>query len=161
MSEQNTNTSLAAAEESPQQANLAHCEHQAQPSKDESEVTVMTSLSEADSVDQTSFASVVIQTEESEGNPLDQPLKVGVDGIYPEMPPQLEVSACAELTETAAPIAPLLESHPIGSYPILDELRELLGCKVILIPRACPQFVSEHSKCTTNVRNRVGSKCTT
>jgi P4 family phage/plasmid primase-like protien len=94
----------------------------------------MTSLSEADSVDQTSFASGVIQTEESEGNPLDQPLKVGGDGIYPEMPPQLEVSACAELTETAAPIAPLLESHPIGSYPILDELRELLGCKVILIP---------------------------
>jgi len=134
MSEQNTNTSLAAAEESPQQANLAHCEHQAQPSKDESEVTAMTSLSEADSVDQTSFACAVIQTEEGEGNPLDEPLKVEGDGIYPEITAQQASSACVELRETALPIVPVATIQPAGSYPILDELRELLGSKVILIP---------------------------
>jgi P4 family phage/plasmid primase-like protien len=134
MSEQNTNTSLAAAKESPQQVNLAHCEHQSPPSKDESEVTAMTSLSEADSVDQTSFACAVIQTEEGEGNPLDEPLKVEGDGIYPEITAQQASSACVELRETALPIVPVATIQLAGSYPILDELRELLGSKVILIP---------------------------
>jgi Bifunctional DNA primase/polymerase, N-terminal len=134
MSEQNTNTPFATQEESLQQGNLALCEYQAQPSKDESEVTAMTSLSEADSVDQTSFACGEIQTEDDKGNLLDEPHKVEDDGIYPEMPVQLEVSACMELMEAAPRIESVPTSQPIGSHPVLDELRVLLGNKVILIP---------------------------
>ncbi len=53
----------------------------------------------------------------------------------------------------------------------LSHIRRGVGEKAKMLPPmrlppfrgsdVMPETVSEHSKCTTNVRNRVGSKCTT
>jgi P4 family phage/plasmid primase-like protien len=131
---QNPNTPLADPAESLQQAGFALSEDQVQSSKDESEAIAVTSLSIADSVDQTSHAGGGIQLEQQEGNPLDERPSAQDAEITLENPVQAEFTKNLDAQETASAFEPLPASPPIGSYPVLDDLQELLGNKVVLIP---------------------------
>ncbi len=101
--------------------------------KEESGAIAVAPLSSTISVDDTSLAPEPVQAELDECNSLDDALSTVADRVPPlEIPAQAEDLEASRREETASAPHPI--SQPTGSYLILDELRELLGCKVILIP---------------------------
>ena len=79
-------------------------------------------------------------------------LAAGCSSSQVEMNPKANCALDENDGSGAVSATPLPEAYPVDQNGY---------CKETLVSQKAAGNVSEHPKCTTNVRNRVGSKCTT
>ena len=102
--------------------------------KNESEAIAVTPLPIANSVIQPLHAAGRMRSSGKEGNPSHNSTGTPSEERIPPSPTQAEFQISTEPREIALPHCSPPAVQPLGSYPILEELRVLLGNSVVLLP---------------------------